>query len=182
MESYRELADEVAADIAAGRLRPGDRLPPQRDFARRRGIAGSTAARVYAELTRRGLTVGEVGRGTFVRASARRPGTALAEPSGTRVDLELNYPVIPDQARLLGDGLRRLLRPDVLEVSMRPVGAAGTPLAREAVADLLARAAGDPTRHGCSSPATDARRSRPSSPRSSRRARGWASRSSPTPS
>ncbi|WP_169988126.1 PLP-dependent aminotransferase family protein [Microbispora sp. H10836] len=139
MESYRELADEVAADIAAGRLRPGDRLPPQRDFARRRGIAGSTAARVYAELTRRGLTVGEVGRGTFVRASARRPGTALAEPSGSGVDLELNYPVIPEQARLLGDGIRRLLRPDVLEASMRPVGAAGTPVAREVVADLLAR-------------------------------------------
>ncbi|MEU8061736.1 PLP-dependent aminotransferase family protein [Microbispora bryophytorum] len=140
MKDYRKLADEVAADIAAGRLRPGDRLPPQRDFARRRGIAGSTAARVYAELTRRGLTVGEVGRGTFVRASARRPGTALAEPSGTRIDLELNYPVIPEQVRLLGDGIRPLLRPDVLEASIRPVGAAGTPHAREAVADLLARA------------------------------------------
>ncbi|MBX6381968.1 MAG: PLP-dependent aminotransferase family protein [Microbispora sp.] len=139
MESYRELADEVAADIASGRLKPGDRLPPQRDFARRRGIAGSTAARVYAELTRRGLTVGEVGRGTFVRASTRRRGTALAEPSGTRIDLELNYPVIPEQAGLLGDVIGRLLRPDVLEASMRPVGAAGTALAREAVADLLAR-------------------------------------------
>lgn len=140
VEDYRALADEIAADIAAGRLRPGDRLPPQRDYARRRGIAGSTAARVYAELTRRGLTVGEVGRGTFVRASARRPGTALAEPSGTRIDLELNHSVIPEQARLLADGIRPLLRPDVLEESMRPVGAAGTPHAREAVAGLLARA------------------------------------------
>ncbi|NEA21913.1 GntR family transcriptional regulator, partial [Actinomadura bangladeshensis] len=34
MEDFRRVADEVAAAIAAGRLRPGDRLPPQRAFAR----------------------------------------------------------------------------------------------------------------------------------------------------
>ena len=46
-------ASAVRADIAAGRLRPGARLPPQRDFAYARGIAVSTASRVYAELARR---------------------------------------------------------------------------------------------------------------------------------
>ncbi|TDD52993.1 PLP-dependent aminotransferase family protein [Nonomuraea terrae] len=136
---FCEVADSVAAEIAAGRLRPGDRLPPQRIFARRHGIAGSTAARVYRELTRRGLTVGEVGRGTFVRAADPQPGPALAEPTGSRIDLELNYPVVPEQAKLLADGISPLLRADVLESSMRPVGAAGTPMARSVVADLLAR-------------------------------------------
>ncbi len=43
---YRSVADALAADIAAGRLRPGARLPPQRDFAYARGIAVSTASRV----------------------------------------------------------------------------------------------------------------------------------------
>ncbi|WP_344244578.1 PLP-dependent aminotransferase family protein [Actinocorallia libanotica] len=140
MDDYLRVADELAADIAAGRLRPGDRLPPQREFARRRAIAASTAARVYKELSRRGLTVGEVGRGTFVRAAGRVPGPALAEPAGTRVDLELNHPVVPGQAELLAHGIGSLLRPDVLESSMRPVGVAGTPSARELFADLLARA------------------------------------------
>ncbi|RZK95025.1 MAG: GntR family transcriptional regulator, partial [Methylobacterium sp.] len=28
---YRTVADAVAGEIASGRLRPGDRLPPQRD-------------------------------------------------------------------------------------------------------------------------------------------------------
>ncbi|MDF3149595.1 winged helix-turn-helix domain-containing protein, partial [Streptomyces sp. T21Q-yed] len=69
MNDYRRLAEHIADDITAGRLKPGERLPPQRVFARRRGIAGSTAGRVYAELVRRGLVVGEVGRGTFVRAA-----------------------------------------------------------------------------------------------------------------
>ncbi|MFC9975538.1 PLP-dependent aminotransferase family protein [Spirillospora sp. NPDC127200] len=139
MHDYRRVADEVAADIGAGRLRPGDRLPPQRRFARDRGIAVSTAARVYLELTRRGLVTGEVGRGTFVRAAEPAPGPALAEPGGARVDLELNYPAAPGQAAALASGLERLLRPDVLEAALRPAPAAGTPAARAAVAGLAGR-------------------------------------------
>ncbi|WP_268761527.1 GntR family transcriptional regulator, partial [Frankia sp. AvcI1] len=57
MRDYRRVADDVAAEIRAGRLRPGDRLPPQRIFAREHGIANSTAIRVYQELALRGLTV-----------------------------------------------------------------------------------------------------------------------------
>ena len=41
---YTALVDDIAADIAAGRLRPGERLPPQRQFAYEKGIAASTAA------------------------------------------------------------------------------------------------------------------------------------------
>src|SRR4051812_1330143 len=63
---YLKLADTVADEIANGALKPGDRLPPQRSFAYERKIAVSTASRVYTELLRRGLVVGEVGRGTFV--------------------------------------------------------------------------------------------------------------------
>ena len=34
----RLLADTIGADIADGRLRPGDRLPPQRELAYELGI------------------------------------------------------------------------------------------------------------------------------------------------
>ncbi|MDV9173040.1 GntR family transcriptional regulator, partial [Streptomyces sp. W16] len=50
MKDYQSVADAVAGEIRAGTLRPGDRLPPQREFARRHGIANSTATRVYREL------------------------------------------------------------------------------------------------------------------------------------
>ncbi|MCX2971031.1 MULTISPECIES: aminotransferase-like domain-containing protein [Streptomyces] len=136
---YRRIADAVEAEIGAGALRPGDRLPPQRDFARRRRIADSTAARVYRELARRGLTVGEVGRGTFVRAAAPPPAPALAEPSPHAVDLTLNHPVVPGQAALLAAGLAPLLRADVLDSALRPAGVAGTAAARFAATELLAR-------------------------------------------
>jgi DNA-binding transcriptional MocR family regulator len=139
VDDYRLIADRVADDIAAGRLRAGDQLPPQRGFARRHGIAASTAARVYGELVRRGLAVGEVGRGTFVRAAAPAPEPALAEPATARVDLELNFPVLPDQAELLSSSLARLLRQDVLADTLRPVPVDGTPAARTAAARLLAR-------------------------------------------
>ncbi|MDN3353717.1 PLP-dependent aminotransferase family protein [Actinomadura sp. DC4] len=137
MDQYRRIADELAARIADGRLRPGDRLPPQRRLARQHGIAGSTAARVYAELIRRGLAVGEVGRGTFVRAARPPAEPALAEPGDALVDLELAFSVLPDQPALVAASLGGMLRHDVLDAALRPVGAAGTPQAREAAARLL---------------------------------------------
>ncbi|MGV9317152.1 aminotransferase-like domain-containing protein [Streptomyces sp. NPDC003691] len=137
MTDYQSVADAVTEEIRTGGLRPGDRLPPLRDFARERGIAASTAGRVYRELARRGLTVGEVGRGTFVRAV---PGTAsLGEDGRSPVDMELNYPVVPEQSDLLARGLGTLVRPGALDSALRPSGAAGTASAREAAADLLTR-------------------------------------------
>ncbi|MGW7441760.1 aminotransferase-like domain-containing protein [Kitasatospora sp. NPDC054795] len=139
MDDYRLIADRIAAEIADGRLRPGQQLPTQRAFARSRGIANSTAGRVYRELARRGLTVGEVGRGTFVRAGRAPDGARvpLAEPAAAPVDLELNYPSIPGQAELLAGALAPLLRPDALGDALRPVGAAGTVAARRAFAGLV---------------------------------------------
>ncbi|MFF4314364.1 PLP-dependent aminotransferase family protein [Streptomyces sp. NPDC001507] len=139
MDDFRGIADRIALDIARGRLRAGQRLPPQRAFARRHGIAASTAGRVYAELVRRGLVVGEVGRGTFVRSAQAGPqGRALVEDGAARVNLELNYPSVPGQSELLAPSLAPLLRTDALTDALRPAAADGTPHAREAAAALLA--------------------------------------------
>ncbi|MFI8517569.1 PLP-dependent aminotransferase family protein [Streptomyces sp. NPDC085481] len=145
-DDYRAIADRIAQRIADGRLRPGDRLPPQRVFARRHGIAGSTAIRVYGELVRRGLVVGEVGRGTFVRAAPPLPGPALAEATGLApVDLQLNYPSVEGQSELMAGALAALTRPDVFaEATTRPAAATGTPAARTAAVRVLARAGWEP--------------------------------------
>src|SRR5882672_4372806 len=127
---YLRLADAVAAEIADGGLKPGDRLPPQRSFAYERKIAVSTASRVYTELLRRGLVVGEVGRGTFISGEARRGITAPAEPRGARIDLEFNYPVMPMQSSLIARSLDGLERPEALEVALRQATSAGTQTAR----------------------------------------------------
>jgi len=140
---YRRLADALAADIAAGRLRPGARLDPVRRYAYGRGIAVSTANRVYAELARRGLVAGEVGRGTYVRATLVPP--PLAEPGRPGViDLEFNFPTIPGQAEELAAALRDALSPERAAEAMRPVGAQGHAAARAAAARHLARSGWSP--------------------------------------
>ncbi|TMR97198.1 PLP-dependent aminotransferase family protein [Nonomuraea basaltis] len=135
MDDYQRLADAVEADIRAGKLLEGDRLLPQRNFARRHRIATSTAARVYQELIRRGLVVGEVGRGTFVRAGRTPPEPALAEPATAWVDLELNFPTLPGQSTMLARAFNDLPANALGAV----VGASGTTPARRAAAALLTR-------------------------------------------
>src|SRR5437588_10813414 len=74
---YVKLADAIALDISNGTLRPGDRLPPQRNFAYDRGIAVSTASRVYTELLRRCLVVGDVGPGSVLSGGLWREDASL---------------------------------------------------------------------------------------------------------
>jgi DNA-binding transcriptional MocR family regulator len=136
---YIRLADAVAAEIANGGLKPGDRLPPQRSFAYERKIAVSTASRVYTELLRRGLVVGEVGRGTFISGQTRRGVTTLTEPRSARIDLEVNYPLLPTQSALIARSLEGLDRPEALEAALRQGRSAGTPAARSIAAEFLSR-------------------------------------------
>src|SRR5579872_444695 len=138
--NYHELADAIGAEIRAGKLRPGDKLPPQREFAYSRGIAMSTAQRVYAELARRGLVSGEVGRGTFVRLAvpAGKLTTSLAEPTSLRVDLDLNFPSVPEQEALLSSSLAELMRrEEQWHPAFVPASARGTRALRSTAATFL---------------------------------------------
>ena len=136
---YLKLADTVAAEIAGGAFKAGDRLPPQRHFAYQRKIAVSTASRVYTELLRRGLVVGEVGRGTFVSGETRRGVASLAEPRGERIDLEVNYPLLPTQSVMIARSLEGLERPEALDVALRQASCLGTQAARTISAEFLSR-------------------------------------------
>jgi len=97
---YRAIADALAADIEAGRLAPGTRLPTHRELAEKVGVTVGTVTRAYAEAERRGLIGGEVGRGTYVRhlASPRPPSSPGPVPSAddTQIELGLNWPATPE--------------------------------------------------------------------------------------
>ncbi|MGU3494396.1 PLP-dependent aminotransferase family protein [Xanthobacteraceae bacterium A53D] len=136
---YRLLADAIAADIAAGRLPGGTKLPAQREFAYQHNIAPSTASRVYGELTRRGLITGEVGRGSYVRARELPTAESLGEPVQAPVDLQLNFPILPGQDAELAQVLQRMMTPAALAAAFRPASAAATRETREASAAFLAR-------------------------------------------
>ncbi|WP_445682308.1 aminotransferase-like domain-containing protein [Radicibacter daui] len=144
---YLKLADSIAAAIADGTLKPGDRLPPQRDFAYEHKIAVSTASRVYAELLRRGLVVGEVGRGTFISGTARRGAAAPGEPRGARIDLEFSYPILPGQTAMIGRCLENLQKSGGFDVALRQATSVGTPEMRALSAAFLARDGWAPSPH-----------------------------------
>jgi DNA-binding transcriptional MocR family regulator len=117
---YKQLVDQFAADIRAGRLRPGTRLPTHRELAAREGLALVTATRVYAELQEMGLVSGETGRGTFVKeALPRGQGIDLHAWSADTVDLSFNYPSSPGQTDLLRAALRQLAVGGDLESLLR---------------------------------------------------------------
>lgn len=118
---YKQLVDAYAADIRAGRLAPGTRLPTHRELAAREGLALVTATRVYAELEAMGLVSGEPGRGTFVREAGLPAGLGMdqqATAEGT-VDLSFNYPVLPGQADLLRGAMRQLALSGDLDALLR---------------------------------------------------------------
>lgn len=84
--SYAELRERIAAEIAAGRLRPGDRLPPVRRLATDVGLAVNTVARAYRELEQDGLLEGRGRAGTFVAdADDARAAKAAAREFAGRV-------------------------------------------------------------------------------------------------
>mgnify|MGYP001283852990 CR=1 FL=1 len=63
---YIAIADSMARDIDSRLLKPGDKLPPQRNLAYDLGVTIGTISRAYALARERGLVAGEVGRGTYV--------------------------------------------------------------------------------------------------------------------
>jgi DNA-binding transcriptional MocR family regulator len=107
---YTAIVDRLTADIREGRLAPGTRLPTHRDLAREHGTALATATRVYAQLARAGLVVGEPGRGTFVRDQGGYGGLdgRRIAPAARIADLSFNQPLAADQAEQLREALRQL--------------------------------------------------------------------------
>lgn len=139
MHDFRALADQVASDIASGKLRTGERLPPQREFAFQKNIAVSTASRVYQELLKRNLVVGEVGRGTFVRAPNLRNPWGLAEPVNMPIDLQLAISISADQVALLAPALRQRTNTAGLLGAFASTGPTGPAGASAIAADFFRR-------------------------------------------
>ena len=63
---YIQGADLITAQVKAGKLAPGTRLPAERDIAEQWSIAYMTVRRMMAELRERGVVVSQPGKGTYV--------------------------------------------------------------------------------------------------------------------
>ncbi|MFS4580483.1 PLP-dependent aminotransferase family protein [Phaeobacter sp. C3_T13_0] len=141
---YLALADQIVATIENGKLMPGTRLPTHRAFAEQFGVALATATRTYGELERRGVVVGEAGRGTFVRDLEIPVALGMQQTAADDlVDLVFNMPAAPGDADMLRDGLRRLASGGDIEVMLRYQPHGGRIHERRIIADWLGQAQGD---------------------------------------
>ncbi|MDU9390022.1 PLP-dependent aminotransferase family protein [Pseudomonas sp. zfem002] len=107
---YAQLADALSEAIGSGRLQPGERLPPHRDFASALGVNITTVTKAMAVLQQKGLIQSRPGRGTQV-APPRHPATqfqsAPSNEPGT-LDLSVNRPATDGFNRVLAQLLPRL--------------------------------------------------------------------------
>lgn len=113
---YVAIVEAISEDIESGRLKPGDQMPTHRELANHLSLTTGTVTRAYAEAARRGLLVGETGRGTFVKKglfSEALPAKASAEDDAL-IDLSLNIPPLP-----LGDPLGQALAQTFNNLSTR---------------------------------------------------------------
>jgi GntR family transcriptional regulator len=65
--AYQRIADELRAAITAGSMRPGDKIPSERELARRYGTTHMTVRQAVGLLKDEGLVTTRQGLGSFVR-------------------------------------------------------------------------------------------------------------------
>jgi DNA-binding transcriptional MocR family regulator len=110
---YVAIADAIAADLTGGKLKAGDRLPPQRELAWKLGVTIGTVTRAYQEASKRGLLSGEVGRGSYLRDPRPNYAAAHSISSGLEpglLDMQMSAPPRVAQAADFEAALRDIAR------------------------------------------------------------------------
>lgn len=118
---YEQIRSQLAALVAVGALRPGERLPASRDLARDLGVAVGTVQRAYRELEAAGVVHSRRRTGTVVADGAARPASERSG-AGRAPDLLADVRALVERSRAegLGDGELLLLVRGVQAESPRP--------------------------------------------------------------
>ena len=130
---FLQIADALQAAVTEGSLKPGARLPTQRQLAAQLDVDLTTITRAYDEARRRNLLEGRGARGTYV-AAPKVELTAI-------LDLSMNTPPPPagvDFDDMLRQGLSQVLMRADNELLMTYHLAGGSDSDRKAGAKWLA--------------------------------------------
>ena len=125
LQRYEHVAERLAAEIRSGAFAPGERLPSERDLARRLEVGRASVREAIAALQVQGVIETRPGSGSFVAADAaeRLPAPsglphdaspsdllearALLEPAIARLAAERGRPDAERRAAARRDGGRR---------------------------------------------------------------------------
>jgi len=93
--AYQQIIYFFEKEIQSGRLKPGEKLPAERDLAQEIHTARGTVKKAYEELVRRRLIEAAPGRGSFVAPDRHGPAESRKDKA-----LRLIDEVIDEMARL----------------------------------------------------------------------------------
>jgi DNA-binding transcriptional MocR family regulator len=136
---FEQILAALERAVRDGGLKAGERLPPQRALARTLGVSVGTVTRAYEEADRRGLTLGHVGRGTYI---ARAQDTDNGRGPGPLVDLSMNVPPMVAAERLLIEAWGKVRRRAEFAEALNYGPIAGQPEYRKLAAAWLTDTAG----------------------------------------
>jgi DNA-binding transcriptional regulator YhcF (GntR family) len=95
---YEQVRSQLAAQIAAGELVAGTRLPPVRQLAGDLGLAVNTVARTYRELEAAGLVETRGRGGTVVAAGGSQARQRAVTAANNYAALTRELGLRPDEA------------------------------------------------------------------------------------
>ncbi|MGZ4278276.1 MAG: FadR/GntR family transcriptional regulator [Solirubrobacteraceae bacterium] len=133
---YERIAARLAEDVRSGALAPGERLPGERELARRLGVGRSSVREAIAALQVDGIVVTRPGSGTYVaddgvrRAADREPGGAAPADASPSALLEARALLEPQVAALAARRAGRDAEAERLLEAMEAVDDAGSPTGR----------------------------------------------------
>jgi GntR family transcriptional regulator len=76
---YRQIMHRIQAEVAAGRLKEGDQLPPIRALCQKLDVNPNTVARAYRDLTQAGVIEAQQGSGSYVAPPKATPALSAKE-------------------------------------------------------------------------------------------------------
>ncbi len=131
--SYEAIVARITGLIEAGHLRPGDRLPPERELAERLGTSRATVREACRVLEHMGLLDSRIGSGRYITSPPAMPSPA-GEP----------YPQGAEAATLLDYfAVRKIVEVPMAELAAQNARAADIVNLKKAV-DLMSDAAAEP--------------------------------------
>jgi DNA-binding FadR family transcriptional regulator len=105
LQRYERVAERLAADIRSGAFAPGERLPSERELARRLEVGRASVREAIAALQVQGVIDTRPGSGSFVApdAAERMPAAELPHDASPSDVLEARALLEPAVARLAAE-------------------------------------------------------------------------------
>lgn len=139
---YLGIVDALEEDIYAGYIKPGDRLPSQRQTAAKLAIDLTTVTRAFNLARSRGLIESQPGRASYIRQHVESRLISHISDRRPMLDLSMNSPPQPAAAELqqhIPDGIARLVSEADRILQLQYQESAGNPQDRSIAAAWLSQ-------------------------------------------